>query len=227
MEEIFKILGNRLASFFTRSVAPSSFFFVLLFFNDVYFNNYEIFKYLKKISDVIKNTDLNLLYLSIIILFLSYGYLNQLLSQLQDDFIKGNYSENTEYVLLRDKAFKSLDEKIQTLVNDIDYNDYNLYQILGKDIDVGSSYVDYVKSIHTLATSLSLNIIIFSVISGMYINLLFILLILPTSYFISKRRYKARNKRLYINYLLKKEEKSKDKKELKLKIKTIKVEIDE
>lgn len=135
MDQIFKILGNKLANFFTRSVAPSSAFFVLFFVNDMIFNNYEIFRYLKKIADVIKSTDLNLLYLSIIIIFLCYGYLNQLLSQLQDEFIKANYSKNTEYVALRDKVLTSLSDNIRGLVNQIGYNDYNLYQILGKDIE--------------------------------------------------------------------------------------------
>ena len=52
-------LTDRFTSFFTRSVAPSSIFFVLLYFNDRFFNDGHWFKeflcflqYTKSIHDV-------------------------------------------------------------------------------------------------------------------------------------------------------------------------------
>lgn len=204
MEKLFEKLGDRLSNFFTRSVAPSSVFFILLFFNDMYFNNYEIFKYIQKLSDIIKLTDLNLLYLAIIIIFLSYGYINQLLSQLQDELIKDNYSKDCNFTFLRDEVLKNIDEKKIKLLELIGKNDYNLYQVLGKDINLGKSYVDYIKSIHSISVAISLNIIIYSVFQQNYKLSLFVVLILLISHFISKNRYKVRNTRLYINYILEK-----------------------
>lgn len=225
MEKLFEKLGDRLSNFFTRSVTPSSIFFILLFFNDMYFNNYVIFKYIQKLSDIIKLTDLNLLYLAIIIIFLSYGYINQLLSQLQDEFIKDNYSKDCRFTFLRDEVLKNIDENKTKLLETIGKNDYNLYQVLGKDINLGKSYVDYIKSIHSISVAISLNIIICSIFEQNYKLSLLVLLILLISHFISKNRYKVRNTRLYVNFLLKKAESKTKEKELK--IKSLKVEIDE
>mgnify|MGYP005988496913 CR=1 FL=1 len=233
MEEIFKILGNRLASFFTRSVSPSSFFFVLLFLNDTFFNegglSYEVFCRLTDINQI----NSVLLYVVLIVVFLAYGYINQLFTQILDNQIKNNYEScDYDFLKLRGKIHTIIKKNtsLKQIFNVIGFNDYNAYQVLGKDIKVGTSYVDDVKAIHTLAISLIFNAVIlylyFNTITDFWFiaSLVFITILF---HFIAKSRYKARNKRLYINYLLKQEDEKKDKKELEIKVKSIKVEIDE
>lgn len=233
MDKIFEILGNRLANFFTRSVAPSSFFFVLLFFNDTFFNegdlSYEIFCRLTEINQI--NSVLT--YIVLVVIFLAYGYINQLFTQILDNQIKSNYDFcDHNFFKLRGKVHSRIkkDTNLKQIFNVIGFNDYNSYQVLGKDIKVNTSYVDDVKGIHTLVVAVIFNATMFCFYfqSIVYYKFLFFsVLVIIFFHFIAKSRYKARNKRLYINYLLKQEEKEKDKKELEIKVKSIKVEIDE
>lgn len=209
MKDIFSPLIKRFLNFFTRSVAPSSLFFVLLYFNDLLFNNSNLFKYIKENIILIKTIDISFIYIILIIVFLSYGFLNQILSQIQDEFLKGNYNFcDNEFVNLRKKVLESQNNNIFSF---IEKNDYNLYQILGKKTKINTSYSDYVKSVYSLATAVSLNIIIYSIefstTPHWFFNCLIFLsifIILIISHFISKKRYKARNKKLYINFLIKK-----------------------
>lgn len=230
MEKIFEILGNRLANFFTRSVAPSSIFFVLLFLNDKFFNFGEIYFqficFIKKLQTI----DNIFLYVILTILFLSYGYINQIFSQILDNFIKKNYSilSNRFFEKCLDKHFKRLkiqtaikvskDIKFRNIFNEIGFNDYNAYQVLGKDIKVSTSYVDEVKSIHTFIVALILNLVIYSFYFSLliwYKFLFFSIILIVIFHYLAKSRYKARNKRLYVNYLLK-EDKKEEKKETKI-----------
>ena len=288
---------DRFSNFFVRSVAPSSIFFVLLFFNDMYFNDSKIkdavvnvtkaedkkenskeislnIKNLKisddnqqilitidksTISEDIKkseNTDskskkddtksnenpnINLIYIFITILFIAYGYLNQILTQIIDYMINKNYCflNNTFFNFCFDCDLEKLRKAVRTkLENDnyykevqqlLEFHDSNMYEYLGKDETIlpKNGHVDEAKSINTFLVALILNLIFYCFCTQNYNNnivsiVIFIIIIL---FFLSKARYKARNKRLYINYLLKEDKPNKQEKEIK--IKSIKVEIDE
>ena len=154
---------ERFSNFFVRSVAPSSIFFVLIFFYDSFLNQnlfYEkITFFLTEISDI----DKTLLYIFLVLIFLAYGYLNQILTQFLDNFIKENYDEE-------DEKFNQLREetKIKFLKNKnhisdiLPLNDYNLYIFLSSDksISVSTSYVDEVKNIHSLRIALLISSLI-------------------------------------------------------------------
>ena len=203
-----KKIASRFIGFFTRSVAPSSIFFMLLFFNDYYFNSSKLYKFMSHLREIV-DIDNILLYVVIIMIFLAYGYVNQILCQFQDEFIKSDYTIcDNEFINLREKVISSLKEK--EIFNHISKNDYNLYQVLGSDNKVSTSYADFTKSVHTISTAISLNIIIYLYSFSDYendINFLILLLIVPVlllSYLIAQYRYKSRNKKMYINYLLKK-----------------------
>ena len=209
MEKLFEKLGDRLSNFFTRSVAPSSVFFILLFFNDMYFNNSNIYNqfvcYITKINTI----NPVLLYIILVVIFLAYGYINQILSQLLDNFIKSDYSViDDEFKKLRIKLKESLSLKEKELFKILEFNDYNAYQVLGNKIKTSFSYVDDVKSIHSLILAINLNILIFWFLSNFWVEvewlfcLICIAIILLIGNMIAKMRYKARNKRMYINYLI-------------------------
>jgi hypothetical protein len=238
LDKFLEKFTDRFIGFFTRSVAPSSIFFVLLFFNDKFFNCSEIYFQFICFVKELQSIDNILLYVILTILFLSYGYVNQIFSQILDNFIKNNYCLFSNFMFakccdgkfnfLRAKVKINLDKKEKAILDKIEFNDYNAYQVLGKDINVSSSYVDEVKSIHTFTVALLINFSIYS----FYFELLdiskfliFSIILILFFHYLSKSRYKARNKRLYINYLLKEDKPNKQEKEIK--IKSIKVEIDE
>ena len=223
-------LIERFTNFFTRSVAPSSIFFVLLYFNDMFFNDGCLFCDFQIFLEKVKSIHDVFLYVCLVLLFLAYGYINQIFSQSLDNFIKKNYDFcDNEFSTLREKVKNRLNEKEKEILDAIGFNDYNAYQVLGKDVKTSSSYVDEIKSVHSFALALGFNLFMyFFYFSSTYELYLFVVLFLSVftlSHMIAKSRYKARNKRLYINYLLKDDKKDKCEKEIK--IKSIKVEVDE
>lgn len=200
----------------------------------------------KKSDDKSKDTDtksnenpnINLIYIFMAFVFMAYGYVNQILTQILDNLIKSNYCLFSifKFEICCDKKFNSLkskvknrlDEKEKTILDKIIFNDYNAYQVLGKEIKVSNSYVDEIKSIHTFCVALILNLLIYSFYFSLliwYKLLFFSIILIVIFHYLAKSRYKARNKRLYINYLLKEDKKEKCEKEIK--IKSIKVEVDE
>lgn len=235
MDKFFEQFGNRFIGFFTRSVAPSSVFFILLFLVDYLLNNEQIFDEVFCILSEINQLNKILFYSVLVLIFLSYGYINQIFSQFLDNRIKGNYeldnlrNENfhiDEYIKLREKVKKKAEEKYSEIFSCLTFNDYNAYQVLGKKFNPKSSYVDEVKAIHTLYIAVCMNIIIFSLFFEM-----FLFLGLPIIFFlfffeniVARDRYFSRNKKMYINFLF---EENNDIKEKELKIKSLKVEIDE
>jgi len=214
---------DRLSNFFTRNIAPSSIFFILFFFNDLYFNNSTIYNNSILFFSKIHTINSIFLYIVLVIIFLSYGYVNQILSQLLDNFIKNDYSIiDKEFIKLRSEVKKNLIGKQKELTKIIDLNDYNIYQIIGKNIKTSLSYVDDVKSIHSLTLAINLNILIFYYQSSSLVEarwlccIFFISVVFVIGNMIAKLRYKSRNKRMYINYLIKEDS-------TKTKIKYIKV----
>lgn len=222
---------ERFSNFFVRSVVPSSIFFVLLFFYDSFLNQklfYEkITFFLTEISDI----DKTLLYICLALIFLAYGYLNQILTQFLDNFIKENYDEEDEKFnqLRTETKIKFLKNK-NPISDILSLNDYNLYIFLSSDksISVSTSYVDEVKNIHSLRIALLLSSLINFTYCDKYYSIPFFVFSIFTFCLLhryAKSRYKVRNTRLYINYLLKEDKPNKQEKEIK--IKSIKVEVDE
>ncbi len=213
MDESIKKLTERFTNFFTRSVAPSSIFFVLLYFNDRFFNDGNWFKEFLCFLEDVKSIHDIFLYILLVLFFLAYGYINQILSQLLDNLIKENYADSDEeYTTLRKKVVEKFTQKYNNWKDNaiIYLNDYNLYQILAKDKSIApsNSYVDEAKNIHTFGIAMSFNFIIYGCIfykcdelHGLG-SILGIMIVLFLLHFVAKSRYKARNKRLYINYLL-------------------------
>ena len=154
-------------------------------------------------------------------LFLAYGYINQILSQFLDNKIKDNYDDSDdEYNSLRTKVEDKLNVREKEVFKSITFNDYNAYQVLGNNLKVSTSYVDESKNIHTVAISLIFNICIYFILLADIIQplrtvyiIICVFAIIISADLIAKSRYKARNKRLYINYLLK----NKPEKEIKIK----------
>lgn len=206
---------DRFSNFFVRSFAPSSIFFILLFFNDLFFNESKLFKLLFSFTKELKDIDINLVYLILVLIFLSYGYINQILTQILDNFIKSNYEfciedeNHNEYKNFRCKVYKKLTLVEKDIFSVIKFNDYNAYQVLGKVLNNNYTYVDDIKSIHTFFLAICFNLFIsFSFFHIEFLPLLIALI--PISLIIgnlfARNRYMARNKRMYINYLLNKEE---------------------
>lgn len=215
MDKIVTLLGERFLNFFTRSVAPSSIFFVLLFFNDNLFNHGAVYlQFTEFLQNVLKINEIYL-YVCLVLLFLAYGYINQIATQFLDNFIKGDYCDNLEFKELRELVKGTLTEQEKKVLKVIGYSDYNLYQVLGniKDIKPDRNYVDEVKALHTVCVAIGFNMaIIFlfkdiNLLAAMYIPMIAFFYYMLCLYFnkLAKSRYKSRNQRLYINYLLKNE----------------------
>ena len=88
MDKFLEKFADRFIGFFTRSVAPSSIFFVLLFFNDKFFNCNEIYFQFISFVKELQSIDNILLYVILTILFLSYGYDCKIIL----DFLTGEFS---------------------------------------------------------------------------------------------------------------------------------------
>lgn len=209
MDTFLKTLGDRLSNFFTRSVAPSSFFFVLLFFIDYFFNNEKIFDEVFIILDEINQLNSILLYVVLVVVFLAYGYINQVFSQFLDELFKKNYRTcDKDFINLREKVSKKFEDK--EIFNYIEETDYNFYQILGKGFDT-KNYVDEIKAIHTIVVASFFNISILLLLEvDENIKFIFIIVLIPIfciGYLSVGKRYISRNKRLYINYIEKNTEK--------------------
>ncbi|MCX6051248.1 MAG: hypothetical protein NTZ60_01930 [Campylobacterales bacterium] len=227
MNEIFKTFFDRFTNFFTRSVAPSSVFFVVLFFNDKYFNNNETYCASLNYLHMFVEIDKIFLYICLILVFLAYGYINQIFTQLLDEFIKDDYCDSLEFKDLREKVKSNLSDIQNNILKTINYSDYSFYQVLAKDKNIAPSgnYVDEIKALHTVYVALGFNIFITIFIFYIFghLTILWFPIVLFFYYLlgiylhkVAKMRYKARNKRLYINYLLEKD-KNKTKKEIKIK----------
>ena len=114
MDKFLEKFADRFIGFFTRSVAPSSVFFALLFFNDKFYNNSNIYNEFIKYIIQIKDINEVFLYVVLTIMFLAYGYVNQIFSQVLDNAIKKNYEfdlsskSHNEYKLLREKVKEKL-----------------------------------------------------------------------------------------------------------------------
>ena len=114
-------------------------------------------------------------------MFLAYGYVNQIFSQVLDNFIKKNYEfdlsskSHNEYKSLRKKVKEKLSSSEKEILDVIGFHDYNAYQVLGKVLNNNTSYIDDIKNIHTLFVAISLNIILlFSYFHNEFLPLLIV-----------------------------------------------------
>ncbi|MGM0609193.1 MAG: hypothetical protein ACQESP_12350 [Candidatus Muiribacteriota bacterium] len=210
MAKAFEHLSTKFTNFFTRSVAPSSVFFMLLFFNDLVFNEQQLYETALYHLSEVKNIDEVLLYGVLVLIFLAYGYINQLCTQYLDECMKENYTKEPEFQNLRKKVEAQFSVNEKVVFDAITVHDYNLYQVLGKDTAVPGHHVDEVKALHTVYVAIGANILItVFVLQWGLVSLLCFPVVLFFYYAVglwfhelAKGRYAARNKRLYINYLL-------------------------
>ena len=205
---------NKLIEIFTqflkRSILPSSTFVILL--TIIFYD---------KINELLKNFSFiadKPMYLSIVSGFflISISYIITIINQIIfDNTIKKNFnslflypSDNKLLNKLRNKSIEKL-KKETSEFNDIDLNDFTLYQIIGRKLQFfkhktnTSRYIDEIKSAESIYTSIALILIIylfFIKLNIWYFLLIVILYFLFRSYIVSKFRF--RNIRMYINYLI-------------------------
>jgi len=201
MEEI-KVMVERFEDFLKRSVLPSASFILFLLIFDMILNQNQIISFLDK-----QHSNL-----TIGLFILAFIGLTNLLSMLQQGFydnrLKGNFnatlfwkSENKELDTLREQVNKKLEHNKQ---------DYDLYQILGKDMDISKRYVNEAKSFGIMFVSLMMVTFIyicslFTLNEFLFLNFIVAIIFLSISYIIGldlvKSRYRSRAKRIYLTCL--------------------------
>ncbi len=207
--------------FIKRAVMPSiSFVFIFfIFFIGIKSLNQNKVEFISEFLSTIKFDNLNITFLVITLIGLSY--LLSILQQLIfDNNIKKNYegrlftTENQQLIILRESTIKKLNngsnEDYQN-IKDLDYNDYFLYQAIGrklcylkKQTDT-SRYVNDTKSIGIFFTSFSLVNLIFSVLVFNLCSFGFVIISILSiiiGFDAIKAKYRSRAIRIYINYLI-------------------------
>lgn len=201
MEEI-KVIVEKFEDFLKRSVLPSASFILFLLIFDIILNKNIIISFLDE-----KHSNL-----TIGLFILAFIGLTNLLSMLQqglyDNRLKGNFnatlfwrSENKELDSLREQVNQKLEHSKQ---------DYDLYQVLGKNMDISKRYVNEAKSFGIMFVSLMMVTFIylsslFTLDTFPFLHFIVAILFLLISYIIGldlvKSRYRSRAKRIYLNYL--------------------------
>jgi len=222
MNEIAKSFFNRFDNFFSRSVAPLSSFISLFFLIDLFFNQKEylnlIIEHYEKISE-----HSTFLIFTLLILAFGAGFLLSIIQQLLDEFNKENFEvfwskENSKLTCLRDHVIKRLQEDphfkhIHPCYSMESLSDYDLYGILKSSVynskQDTTSYNDQTKFIYTTFISMIFIIAFYIFTKFKLIVCCKIALFILSASFLSfiairfaRMRYRARNIRLYRNFLL-------------------------
>jgi len=197
-----KVIVEKFEDFLKRSVLPSASFILFLLIFDIVLNGNKIIGFLDE-----KHSNL-----TIGLFILAFIGLTNLLSMLQqgiyDNRLKGNFnaflfgrSENEELDKLRKEVNAKLKEQKE---------DYALYQVLGKSMDISKRYVNEAKSFGIIFVSLMMVTFIYICSLFAYDDFSFLALIsaiifLVILYFVGfdlvKSGYRSRAKRIYLNYL--------------------------
>lgn len=225
MEKFFELFGKRMEDIFIRSIMPSSMFFVLLIIYDYSSNNSDIICFLFNhfaFSKTATSVNTSLIIVGGLVFLLGYGYIVSLIQQFLDNFIKKDYDAdkcldffinvNVRLGKLRELARNKLIKKIGNKALEIDnMTDYELYQILGnisvfKDAYIVNTYVDQTKVIFSFFIAL-IFILFISIANDDYSLwwLVTTIFLLKIAIDMAKSRYRARNIRLYLNYILENE----------------------
>ena len=150
MEEI-KIIFEKFENFIKRSVLPSASFMLFLFIFDILLNEHKITIFLDKSHS----------YLTIGLIILAFIGLTNLLSMLQQSIYDNRLKENFNGVLFWKSENDDLDD-LRLEVNQKLYKnekeeykkDYDLYQIIGKSMEIKKEYVNQAKSFGIMMVSL-------------------------------------------------------------------------
>jgi len=209
MEWIEKVL-DKFESFLKRAFLPSMVFYFFIIVFSLFDNTL-----IDKAQNILESKQFIWIFIAFSV-GLSY-FLNMLHQLIFDNNIKKNYKthslwkdENKILKKLRKCVINKLkeDEKFKN----IDFNDYILYQIIGKYLNT-KRYVDDTKTYGIVFLSFILALIIFLVtskkplngelITFYYFGFLFIIYIYILVFDAIKAKYRSRALRLYINYLQK------------------------
>jgi len=213
-------IWERFEYFIRRTMLPSSIFFFLLFVVDNLFNTGAFSLYISSLFQKINSfSSFSLAFTSMLILLLSVNYFLKIFSQvLFDNHIKENYNsyiykkETKTLIALREEVILKL--KKENRFKDIEFNDYLLYQILGRILNSYRQktdtrrYVTDVKEVSVLFTSLivvviwCINLISQHILISIGLIMILSLIIFYVGIEIIKFKFRSRAFRIYTNYLL-------------------------
>lgn len=214
MDKTIETVFKSFESFIKRALVPSSTFLLVAASLYLIFGCFYDGKYIEWLNTLPK-----LEWYVYLMIFVGLSYVLAILQQATiDNFIKGNYSEDTELMNLRNKVITLIKETSKFEKSQIDesmFTDYFLYQIVGTCQESIKSYADEAKAIGILTISLIINLFITSCLIGKgLVNTCFESFILTLvvcsficglvwclGFYLTKQRYKARAIRIYTNYL--------------------------
>ena len=197
-------------SFLKRSMLPSS---VLILFLVIFFYN-QVIDILGNFSSISENYLFIAIFLGIIFLIAVSFIISIIVQMIFDNTLKKNFNssllyphENIRLIKLRNRAISKLKKESENF-DDMELNDYFLYQVLGrklKFLEYSTSttrYIDETKSAGSIYIAISTALIIQS-----FINFLIIypFTIIGLYFFIRsyiKSKYRSRAIRIYTNYLI-------------------------
>ncbi len=215
VNESVKWILNRFDTLFVRSVMPQSIFLVqFLLFSWGCGTLDESLHWIMCLGVIFSEHKFYYTFVFLLLL-VGFGYIFSILQQLLDNILKGDFSKtnNEEIDILRKKVIEKLKRNLVDFEGriSIDLNDYLLYQVLKSsklDLKVNTGpYNDQVKIIYMAGIGLAINIAIFGFkISDSYGAYLFAAFLIPLVLYITvqiaRSRYRARNIRLYTDFLL-------------------------
>lgn len=219
MGDLLKWFLRRFDTFLVRTVMPQSIFLVQFLLFAYWFGYIDtVWCFIIEVGEIFSE---HKLYYSLLLVFLllGTGYLFSIIQQLLDNRLKENFSKHSspsdEIGLLRERVKGKLERQMSDFKGcvPVELTDYLLYQILESDI-IGlkvntASHNDQVKIIFITGIGLVLNVWLTTLLIGwpflgVLCSAIGSIIILIATFNMAKARYRARNVRLYLNYLLNK-----------------------
>lgn len=208
MDNTISTLLKMFESFFKRAILPSIMLLAFLYILQTY--NAKI-----DILPTIENKN----YLLLFMISITLSFIMSILTQsIFDNNLKNNFngkffyiSENNILKLLREKVIDKF-TKENSVFKDIEYNDYFLYQVIGRELAFikpetkTTRYMDEIKSAGIVFLSIVITIFIVMITYHSFITIiieLFIItLVIIFSFDYIKSKYRSRAIRIYVNYLI-------------------------
>ena len=217
---IIEFIWGKFELFIRRTVLPSSIFLILMLLVDENSNHL----FLNKANlDFWNSQSSTVLILTSIILLLSISYILKFLAQFFfDNLIKTNFNSNLffykfckkehdGFLFLRKSVLKKIQEEQGLETADIKENDYILYQILGKLLDIDTNrYATDTKEAGITIVSMMLALGWYGYLHNTWLVVLGIVVLYYIGFIYIKTKYRSRAYRLYVNYLIEDKNKTKD-----------------
>ena len=204
--ENFTLIIKNFEDFIKRSILPSASFMLFLLIFDIVLNKHRITIFLDNEHS----------YLTIGFITLAFIGLTNLLSILQQSIYDNRLKENFNGVLFWKSENNDL-EKLRLHVNKKLFQDkkeeykkdYDLYQIIGKSMEIKKEYVNQAKSFGIMMVSLMIVTFIYicTLIASeefsieFFSAIIFIGIVYLIGKDLVKSRYRSRARRIYQNYL--------------------------